>query len=205
MKKKKEKVELLECFKDWFMTVKEYINWNEAKKTVLIKSNATKFLKKEDFWNDKGIRRNGNITLYQQKSCIYILIYYYLYIVYTYLKLTPPQGGLINDLVSKGYGDVTFKIGDTEIVSIKNLLLYQNNNYLTTLINNAFDKRSNIFLSEGITVNGFKMLMVYYGYGNVEVNSDNICDLLVTSYLIKDYTLFKQCKEYIIYIYIYYC
>lgn len=113
--------------------------------------------------------------------------------------MTPPQGGLINDLVNKGYGDITFKIGDTEIVSVKNLLLYQNNNYLSTLINNAFDRKSNIFLSEGITVNGFKMLMVYYGYGNVEVNSNNICDLLVTSYLIKDYTLFKQCKEYIYY------
>lgn len=70
-------MELLDCFKEWFMTVKEYINWNEAKKTVLIKSNATKFLKKEDFWNDKGIRRNGNINYYQQKSCIYILLIIY--------------------------------------------------------------------------------------------------------------------------------
>lgn len=113
------------------------------------------------------------------------------------IQIQPPYDGIINDLSKNGYCDITFIIKGKKQKISKNLLLIQNNEYLSLLINES--KNNEIELPNEINEYEFKLMMQYYGYAKIDLNSENVIILMKVSYILKDMIVYNNMKKYNIY------
>lgn len=117
-------------------------------------------------------------------------------------KKVPSQGyylhflfhRIILDLVNKGKGDVEFLVKGTRVQGVKAILAAQNL-ILDQLINDPLADCV-IELPDVVTVNGINVLFRYYGYGNADVNPDNMMDALIASIALNDKDFCQDVQKY---------
>lgn len=81
------------------------------------------------------------------------------------------------DLVTAGYSDIKFLVGENEIQAVKSILCIRNP-YLKSIITEKCHSGP-IKLNERVTENGFIELLRYYGGGIVIINTYNVIDILI--------------------------
>lgn len=113
------------------------------------------------------------------------------------IQLKPSSEGIINDLSNNGYGDMTFIVNGSKRTIFKDLLLIQNNEYLSSLINEC--KNNEIKLPNEINEYEFNLIMKYYGYSKLDLNGENVILLMKASYFLKDMIVYNNMKKYNIY------
>lgn len=114
------------------------------------------------------------------------------------IQLHPPSDGIINDLSKNGYGDITLIINEKKQKIFKDLLLIQQNEYLSSLIKES--NNNEIKLTNEINEYEFKLMMKYYGYTKIDLNGENVILLMKASYILKDMKIYNQMKKYIIFL-----
>lgn len=101
---------------------------------------------------------------------------------------------LIYEVINNNYSDIIFIIENKEI-KCNEAIISTCNNTIKNIINNS--KNKNEIYINNITVNGFIMLLKYYGYGIVDINDNNIIDIYITSIILNDLKLKNVCENYI--------
>lgn len=110
------------------------------------------------------------------------------------VQLQPSSDGIINELSNNGYGNINLIINGKNLQILKELLLIQNNEYLSSLINES--NNDEIKLSNEISEYEFKLMMKYYGYTKIDLNGENIIPLMKASYCLKDIIVYNDLKKY---------
>lgn len=101
---------------------------------------------------------------------------------------------LIIDLANDGYSDISLKVDDGEILSVKSLLCHQNG-VLRDLIKDP--KRKNpLPLNTACRKESLLMLMQYYGGGRVKLTEKNVGGLLLLCLYYNEKELLNRLKSY---------
>lgn len=108
---------------------------------------------------------------------------------------------IILNLVNKGKGDVEFLVKGTKIKGIKSILSAQNEIF-DRLINDPLAGYI-IQLPDVVSLNGINALFRYYGYGNADINTDNMMDALITSIALNEKDFCDNVQTYKLYMYLY--
>lgn len=98
-------------------------------------------------------------------------------------------------MIEAGYSDLVFVVEKEEISSIA-LFICHSNERLKNIIEDpkADDK---IVLPDHITKRSFLLLSCYYGYGVVDINEENVCELLNCCICFNEVSLLNICLKYI--------
>lgn len=99
-------------------------------------------------------------------------------------------------MLNEGYNDVVLLIENEEVCSVSSILCVSNTR-LKAIIK---DEKAvgKISLPEKITRKAFCMLCRYYGYGMVEIDEENVCELLMCCICLDEENLLVKCKEFIL-------
>lgn len=102
---------------------------------------------------------------------------------------------LINELISKGLGDLIVKVDGQEYETIKSIFCGSNSTLLSLVNDDKFNGKLELY--DGCNENGFKCLEKYYGYRIVDINQSNVIDILSICMYYDEYNLLKECVRYI--------
>lgn len=104
---------------------------------------------------------------------------------------------IVRQLVKSGFGDITVKIRNEEITSIKSILC--NGSELFNKLINDEQFEGTLELNENISVNGYYLLEKWLSGCCIEINDETVVDLLLISLFYEENLINMKCKEYIYY------
>lgn len=104
------------------------------------------------------------------------------------------------DLVTAGYSDIKFIVGENEIQAIKSILCIRNQDLKSIITEKCH--AGPIKLNEKVTENGFIELLRYYGGGIVVINTYNVIDILVACLIYHVDMLLEAAEKYNLYTFI---
>lgn len=165
---------------EWFDHIKTKINWMKCDEKKLDHSKAKEKLILRDYSIDNNKRNTlyhddkepdvFNSPLYSKEICDNGLFYSY----------------------NSEDKNIVFLLNNKTYCGVSNILKYRNN-YLAQLV----DDKTTIDLSEYINhINGFQQLMKLYGFGKIELNSENVLEMMCVCVELKDTSFNSSFKEY---------
>lgn len=102
---------------------------------------------------------------------------------------------IIARMIESGYSDLVFVAEREEIPSIC-LFMCHSNERLKKIIEDP-KAEAKIVLPDHISKRSFLLLSCYYGYGVVDINEENVCDLLNCCICFNEVNLMNICLKYI--------
>lgn len=103
---------------------------------------------------------------------------------------------IINMLSKMGFADMKLKLGENIFKCVKNLLSSQNPLF-SQLLNDSMNETNELTLSSKCSVESIQLLITYYGFGEIEIDNENVIDLLKTCVYYNETKLIDICTEYI--------
>lgn len=118
-------------------------------------------------------------------------------------KSIPQQGYLflfyffsfINYILSLSYSDITLRFSDYSTLKSVSLFPSICNQYIKELYSRSVNGVCD--MPQNVTKRGYELLLIYYGYSDLEVTVDNCVDLLMTSYAVKEVEVFQKVVDFI--------
>lgn len=99
----------------------------------------------------------------------------------------------MKQLVDQGYADVIFSLNGVKIEAIKSFIASKNP-ILNRLIENSTNS-TQVLIDFKISVKTFRVLLKYYGYGRISIDTSNMYDLLIVCNKFKESTLCSICEK----------
>lgn len=82
-------------------------------------------------------------------------------------------------MINEGYNNIVFLIEGEEVCSISSILCVSNERLNNIIKDKKADNQ--ILLPEHITKKAFSLLCNYYGYGTIDIDEENVCEIRIYS------------------------
>lgn len=96
-------------------------------------------------------------------------------------------------MMNEGFNDIILSIENEDIPAISSILCVSNQRLKSIIKDEQVEDV--VALPELITKKAFSLLTIYYGYGTIDIEEENVCELLLCCICLNEEYLFSECRK----------